>query len=70
MRYVEQPLGGFEQFMVGLNQSATVRIAQSYGLHLPSWMAELPRAMPELQLLRNARAGRPNVYAYCFCAPR
>jgi protease-4 len=70
VRYVEQPLGGFEQFMVGLNQSAAVRIAQSYGLHLPSWMAELPRAMPELQLLRNARAGRPNVYAYCFCAPR
>ena len=70
VRYVEQPLGGFEQFVVGLNQSATVRIAQSYGLHLPSWMAELPRAMPELKLLRNARAGRPNVYAYCFCAPR
>lgn len=70
VRYVEQPLGGFEQFVVGLNQSATVRIAQSYGLRLPSWMAELPRAMPELKLLRNARAGRPNVYAYCFCAPR
>ncbi|HET6431899.1 signal peptide peptidase SppA [Dyella sp.] len=70
VRYVEQPLGGFERFMVGLNQGAAVQLAQSYGLHLPAWMAALPRALPELKLLRQAQAGRPNVYAYCFCAPR
>jgi len=70
VRYVQQPLGGFEQFVVGLNQTAMVQAALSYGVHLPRWMAELPRAMPELRLLRDARPGRPNVYAYCFCAPR
>ncbi len=70
VRYIEQPLGGFEQFVVGLNRTAMVQAALSYGVHLPRWMAELPRAMPELQLLRDARPGRPNVYAYCFCAPR
>ncbi|MEW5835483.1 MAG: signal peptide peptidase SppA [Pseudomonadota bacterium] len=70
VRYVEQPLGGFEQFVVGLNRTAMVQVALSYGVHLPRWMAELPRAMPELRLLRDARPGRPNVYAYCFCAPR
>ena len=70
VRYVEQPLGGFEQFMVGLNRTAMVQVALSQGLHLPAWIAALPRAMPELKLLRDARPGRPNVYAYCFCAPR
>ncbi|OZB61643.1 MAG: signal peptide peptidase SppA [Lysobacterales bacterium 14-68-21] len=70
VRYVEQPLGGFEQFVVGLNRTAMVQVALSYGVHLPRWMAELPRAMPELRLLRDARPGRPNVYAYCFCALR
>lgn len=70
VRYVEQPLGGFEHFLVGLNQSAAVRVAQSYGLHLPSWIGQLPEVMPELKLLKTAKAGRPNVYAYCFCTPR
>jgi len=70
VHYVEAPLGGFEQFLVGMNQSAMVQVAQGYGLRLPTWLAELPELAPELKLLRHARAGRPNVYAYCFCAPR
>lgn len=70
VHYVEAPLGGFEQFLVGMNQSALVRVAQGYGLRLPAWLAALPRLAPELALLRTAQAGRPNVYAYCFCAPR
>jgi protease-4 len=70
VHYVEAPLGGFEQFLVGMNQSAMVHVAQGYGLHLPAWLAELSRLAPELGLLRHAQAGRPNVYAYCFCAPR
>jgi protease-4 len=70
VRYVEAPLGGFEQFLVGMNQSAMVRAAQGYGLRLPSWLVDLPRLAPELALLRTAQAGRPNVYAYCFCSPR
>ncbi|HEV2540935.1 MAG TPA: signal peptide peptidase SppA [Frateuria sp.] len=70
VRYVEEPLGGLQQFLLGVNQSAMVQIAQGYGLRLPDWLAELPRLAPELKLLRTAQAGRPNVYAYCFCAPR
>jgi protease-4 len=70
VHYVEAPLGGFEQFLVGMNQSAMVQLAQGYGLHLPAWLGQLPRLAPELKLLRTAQAGRPNVYAYCFCAPR
>ncbi|HEV2620924.1 MAG TPA: signal peptide peptidase SppA [Frateuria sp.] len=70
VRYVEEPLGGLQQFLLGVNQSAMVQAVQGYGLRLPDWLAELPRLAPELKLLRTAQAGRPNVYAYCFCAPR
>ncbi len=70
VRYVEEPLGGFEQFLVGLNDSAMVQVAQAYGVHLPAWVAQLDTMAPELKLLRNAKAGHPNVYAYCFCSPR
>jgi len=45
-------------------------VAESYGLRLPSWVAQVNTMAPELKLLRTAQAGRPNVYAYCFCTPR
>jgi protease-4 len=70
VRYVETPLGGFEQLLLGMNQNVLLQAAQGYGLRLPAWLAELPQLAPELKLLRHAQAGRPNVYAYCFCAPR
>jgi len=70
VRYQEAPLGGFERFLIGLNQSASVHLMQSWGVRLPSWFAQLPALAPELQLLRNARAGTPNIYADCLCSPR
>jgi protease-4 len=69
VRYVEPPQGSFQRFLIGLNQSASVRILQSWGVHLPSWVAELPALSSELQLLRNAKAGTPNIYADCLCSP-
>ena len=70
VRYQEQPMGMFERFVVNLNQSAMVSLTQSYGVRLPAWFAQLPAMAPELEMLRTAQAGRPNVYAYCFCSPR
>jgi protease IV len=70
VRYQEVPLGGFERFLVGLNQSASAHVMQSWGIRLPNWFAQLSALAPELQLLRNARAGVPNVYADCLCSPR
>ncbi len=70
VRYQEAPLGGVERFLIGLNQSASVHLMQSWGVRLPSWFAQLPALAPELQLLRNARAGTPNIYADCLCSPR
>ncbi|WP_266172122.1 signal peptide peptidase SppA [Dyella subtropica] len=70
VHYIEAPLGGFEQFLVGLNDNAAMSAMQAYGVRLPAWVAQLPAMVPELKLLRTAQSGRPNVYAYCFCEPR
>ena len=69
VRYVEPPLGGFQRFLAGFSQSASVHIMQSWGVRLPSWIAELPALVPEWQLLRTAKAGTPNIYADCLCRP-
>jgi protease-4 len=69
VRYEETPAGGFERFLVGLNHSASMHVLQSWGIRLPRWLAQLPAMAPELQLLRNARAGTPNIYADCLCSP-
>jgi protease-4 len=69
VRYVETTTGAFEQFLAGLNNNAMIQVAQTYGVRLPPWLAQLPKMAPELSLLRNAQSGRPNVYAYCFCVP-
>jgi len=70
VRYQEQPLGGFERFLIGLNHNASIRLMQSWGIRLPGWMAQLPAKSPELNLLRSAKAGVPNIYADCLCSPR
>ncbi|SFR92405.1 protease-4 [Dyella sp. OK004] len=70
VHYIEAPLGGFEQFLVGLNDNAATAALQAYGVRLPSWVAQLPAMAPELKLLRTAQSGSPNIYAYCFCEPR
>ena len=70
VRYVEAPLGGFERFLIGLNQTASMHVLRSWGVRLPNWFAQLPALAPELQLLRNAKAGTPNIYADCLCSPR
>lgn len=70
VHYIEAPLGGFEQFLAGLNDNAAIAALQAYGVRLPSWAAQLPAMAPELKLLRTAQSGSPNIYAYCFCEPR
>jgi protease-4 len=67
---VELPQGALAHLLVGLNDSVMVQALQSYGVHLPTWLAQLPALAPELKLLQRAQAGKPNVYAYCFCSPR
>ena len=70
VRYVEAPMGAFEQYLVNLNESSATIALRAYGIRLPAWVAQLPAMAPELKLLRNAQSGQPNVYAYCFCEPR
>ncbi|WP_426286453.1 signal peptide peptidase SppA [Luteibacter sp. E-22] len=70
VRYAEKPMGAFERFLTSIGDSSEARVAMSWGLRLPSWVAELPRLAPEWALFRTAEAGKPQVYAYCFCSPR
>ncbi|BFI94814.1 MAG: signal peptide peptidase SppA [Rhodanobacter sp.] len=69
VRYQQAPMGAFESFLVGFSQSASVEWLQSWGVRLPPWFAQVHAIAPELSLLRDARAGTPNIYAYCFCTP-
>lgn len=70
VRYAEKPMGAFERFLTSIGDSSEARVAMSWGLRLPSWVAQLPRLAPEWALFRTAEAGKPQVYAYCFCSPR
>ena len=70
VRYEETPRSGFERFLGGLSQNASVLVLQSWGVRLPNWFTRLPALTSELQLLRNAKAGTPNIYADCLCSPR
>lgn len=70
VRYAEKPMGAFERFMASVGDSGEARVAMSMGLRLPAWVAMLPKLAPEFALFRTAEAGKPNVYAYCFCSPR
>ncbi|MEO6799585.1 MAG: signal peptide peptidase SppA [Rhodanobacter sp.] len=70
VRYEEAPVSGFERFLIDMNDTASTQLLQSWGVRLPRWFAQLPALAPELQLLRHAKAGTPNIYADCLCAPR
>ncbi|HET7359844.1 MAG TPA: signal peptide peptidase SppA [Rhodanobacteraceae bacterium] len=70
VRYLERPLSGFDRFMLGVSQGASARALASVGIRLPAWLGAVAKAAPELSLLQHAKPGRPQVYAYCFCAPR
>jgi protease-4 len=70
VRYHEAPLGAFERMVINLNQNVSVHVLRAWGLRLPGWIAQLPELVPQLQWLRTARAGTPNIYADCLCRPR
>ncbi len=69
IRYEEAPLGAFERMLINLNQNASVHLLRAWGVRVPSWVAQVPALVPQLQWLRTARAGTPNIYADCLCSP-
>ncbi|QWT19189.1 signal peptide peptidase SppA [Bacillus sp. NP157] len=70
VRYAEKPMGAFERFLTSVGDSPEARVAMSWGMQMPSWVAALPKLAPEFALFRGAEAGKPHIYAYCFCSPR
>lgn len=69
VRYVEPHGSVLQRFVQTMGQSALAHVMLAAGIHLPAWSVELARRAPEWRLFEHARAGRPQVYAYCFCAP-
>lgn len=69
VRYQEAPLGAFERMVVNFNQAVSVQVLRAWGLRVPAWVVQVPQWVPQLQWLRNARAGTPNIYADCLCHP-
>ncbi len=70
VRYVEKPLTPFQRFLLNLGEGNGARVLSALGIRLPDFVAQLPKLAPELQLLQHAQAGKPQVYAYCFCSVR
>ena len=70
VRYVEKPLSAFQRFLLNFGEGGGARALSALGIRLPDFVAQLPKLAPELQLLQHAQAGKPQVYAYCFCALR
>ncbi len=69
--YLQPRLSGFDRLVRGFSRSAAARVMLAHGVHLPRWVVPLARrAAPDLALFRQTRAGRPAVYAYCFCSAR
>jgi protease-4 len=71
LRYVEKPLSAFQRFLMDFGNSNGAHVLASLGVRFPSWLAQMPadvlQTAPELKLLRHAQAGKPQIYAYCFC---
>ena len=69
VRYVELPTSPLQRVLLGISDSASVRMLSALGLHLPAaWVAAIPQVATELQWLQGAQVGKPTAYAYCFCA--
>ena len=65
--YVERPMSPFQRFLLNFGDDSAARVFASLGIRLPDFVAQIPKLAPELQLLQHAQAGKPQVYAYCFC---
>lgn len=67
-RYVEKPLNAFEQFMLGFSTSAAAKTLARFEVLRPETAllndADLRRP---LRMLSGITAGKPAVFAYCFC---
>jgi protease-4 len=75
LRYVEKPLGTFDRVLQGFSDSALARVIASTDLAGDwAWPQASILASADLQrplrLLQHITAGKPAVFAYCFCEVR
>ena len=70
-RYIEKPLGAFEQFLLNLSDNASARaLAKIEWLRPETSLLHDADLQRPLRLLRSVQDGKPNVFAYCFCEIR
>jgi protease-4 len=71
LRYVEKSLGTLDRFLLSVSDSASAHVVAKFDLSLPQSLllgdADLRRP---LRMLQNLSAGKPAVFAYCFCEVR
>lgn len=68
VRYIQAPVSVWQRFLLGVGDSASVRMLTSLGFSVPkSWLLAAPELLPDLGWLRYATPGKPVEYAYCFC---
>jgi len=68
LRYLEKPLNPFESLLLSLGESTIARAATNLGLPR-ALLADAELRRP-LRLLESVTAGKPAVFAYCFCELR
>ncbi len=70
-RYIEKTPGAFEQFLLGMSDSAGARALAKIELLRPeAALLDDPDLQRPLRMLRTLQGGKPNVFAYCFCEIR
>jgi protease-4 len=68
LRYVERTPSTFDRFLLSLSESAMAHVAAKFDFGLAdSLVAHDPDLRRPLRLLQHLNAGKPAVFAYCFC---
>ena len=71
LRYVERPPGAFDRFLLSLSESAMAHVAGQFDFGVAqSLLARDADLRRPLRMLQNLNAGKPTVFAYCFCEVR
>jgi protease-4 len=68
VHYVEKPLTAWERFALSFSNDALVHFARTVLPDMPSGLLTQPDIRSQLRLLQPLGAGKPGVFAYCFCA--
>ncbi len=71
LRYIERTPSAFDRFLLSFSESAMAHVLGKMDLSLPQSLLLADRDLQRpLRMLKNLSAGKPQVFAYCFCEVR